>query len=159
MLTRAYVESDLNARWLSFFIAPGAQINALEEEIIRRLGAVALPMVTAAPLDETGVLAALFALDNHLANLRYDQSRLRAAAHSIDLVLAACENRSAYANQAITSIGSLAIGNVTMPEANLSLIIFYDPSYITTVVSVLWDDIVLIIELEKRSRARAAIAP
>lgn len=155
-LTRNYAEQDLRKRWLDGFHAPFTSVSVLQEDIVRHLAVTGARAAASAPLTTERALGHLQALQLDLAVVRYDLSRLNQADEELANLLSSCTNESVVGSRAISSVGGISIANVTLPDGPF-YILLWDPTWISTIFSVVYDVWAWWDDDSKRKRARKAL--
>lgn len=136
-LTREYAEQHLHKIWSDAFKAPAAQAGELQLQISQRVSKMNFPMADTA-IDIPTAVAAAKDLDAAFVILSFDQMRLAEVSRQIDAMNVACDTHSIYANEVIQMVGSMPLANVSNPDRP-QYILLWDPSWVSTVISVVYN--------------------
>lgn len=154
LLTEAYARADLNKRWLDAFSAPFSSVSMLQEDIVRRAAIPGFKLPER--LDLSTAIESITLVQLKLASIRYDQARLEELEMELTNLALSCNNPNVVGNMAISSLGGLAIGNVSLPNGP-QYIIMWDPTWYSTIASIIYDAYAFFDDDSKRKRAQSAI--
>lgn len=156
-LTKKYVEDDLKKRWLDAYLSPFAETIKLQMEIADRVNNRRVPKIDG-QVDVRQAIEILRSIDVNLASLRFDQSRLEHLSMILDRLHNSCDDPAIYGGNAIASLGTLAISNVTLPDRfQFILVWFGDPYFISTAISAVYSIVNWDQDKHRRKRASEAL--
>lgn len=136
-LTREYAEQHLQKIWSDAFKAPAVQAGELQMQIAQRVGKLKFPTAEMV-IDVPTSIEAAKNLDAAFVTLRFDQMRLEEVGRQISAMSDACDRPSVYANEVIQIVGSMPLANVSQPDRP-AYFILWDPTWVSTVISVVYD--------------------
>lgn len=154
-LTRDYAENDLKKRWLDAFLGPLTRVSIIQDDIVRRVN-ISSHGQTHEKLDVATAIQMLKDLQLDLAVLRFDLARLSEVKNELVNLSGSCDNDAIIGSNAIASVGTLSIGNIALADGPYYFIL-WDPSLISTIVSVIYDFVAWLDDDSKRKRALKAL--